>query len=103
MEQELQNHEKQGLCFYCKDKYFARHRCKKELNILLVTLEQKAEYEVVTEDTIPEQGVEISNKTEGDSSFMAHVSLNTVVELTQLGTIKVVGIVHGHQVIILID
>ncbi|KAL0544147.1 hypothetical protein IC582_019259 [Cucumis melo] len=102
---EFQARREKGLCFRCGEKYFAGHRCKskehKELRMLVVK-EGGEELEIVEEffdaETEMKQ-VEVQNV----ENLNIELSLNSVVGLTNPGTMKVKGRVGEEEVVILID
>ncbi|CAA7397074.1 unnamed protein product [Spirodela intermedia] len=97
----FQKRRDKRLCYYCNEKFAPGHRCKKELNIIIVDEDQKS-----IEDDSTDEGWElfdqaISNTDE--KAFIAHVSLNSVTRITQQGTLKRWGKIHDTEVSILID
>ncbi|CAA6660971.1 unnamed protein product [Spirodela intermedia] len=73
-----------GFCFYCNDKFGPGHRCRRDLNILIVHGEEKSQEDFQEEDWAP---LELCSQEEG-TLFTAHVSLNSVMRLTQHGTME---------------
>ncbi|KAA0054528.1 peroxidase 64 [Cucumis melo var. makuwa] len=102
---EFQARKEKGLCFRCNEKYSADHKCKMkeqcELRMFVVTAD-KEEYEIVEEDK--EEKKELSRiEINEDITTVVELSINSVVGLNDLGTMKVRGKLLGEDVIILID
>lgn len=88
-ESELQERRAKGLCFKCDERWGVGHRCKrKELSVLLVAGEPESEEEELEEE-IDEENV--------------GVSLCWVVGLTNPKTMKLKGVISGHEVIVMVD
>ncbi|CAA7397329.1 unnamed protein product [Spirodela intermedia] len=73
-----------GFCFYCNDKFGPGRRCRRDLNILIVHGEEKSQEDFQEEDWAP---LELCSQEE-DTLFTTHVSLNSVMRLTQHGTME---------------
>ena len=85
-----------GLCFRCEAKYSPGHRWKdKQLQVLLV-------HEDFHEQEVPSP-LSFSDLQEGDVKEVAELSLNSVVGISSLRTMKVKGKITQHEVITLID
>ena len=102
---EFQARKEKGLCFRCNEKYSADHKCKMkeqcELRMFVVTAD-KEEYEIVEEDK--EEKKELSRiEINEDITTVVELSINSVVGLNDLGTMKVRGKLLGEDVSILID
>ncbi|KAL4036313.1 hypothetical protein IC575_005045 [Cucumis melo] len=103
---EFQARREKGLCFKCEEKYYVGHHCKakehKEPRMLVVCgngeefeiLEEDGEEEVTHENVIEVGAVENLN---------IELSINSVVGLTNPGTMKVKGRVKNEEVVVLID
>ena len=94
-EAELLEKREKGLCYRCDEKFGPRHVCKrKELQVLL---DEDVEEE--------EKWVEAHNSKEEPPEIgeMVEISLNSVVGLTTLRTMKIKGCACGHEVIVLVD
>lgn len=92
---EWQQRKEKGLCFRCNEKYTVGPQCKnRELRVLLVQEGEREDGEGggLQEDDDP---IDVAEKVE--------LSLNSVVELTKSGTMKIKGTVKQKEVTILID
>ena len=92
-EAEVQARKEKGLCFHCDEKHTLGHRCKRELQILIVHDDEKEE----------EEGGGISSKPVEENMEVAELSLNSVLGLTLPGTMKVKGKLGTREVMVLID
>ena len=77
-EQEIQKRREKGLCFSCNEKFGPGHRCKKELNIILVEEEEYAQSklkgEISAEDSADGDWSMVESSAIEASLFTAHVS-----------------------------
>ena len=94
-EQEIQKRREKGLCFYCNEKFGPGHRCKKELNIILVEEEEEEEAQSKLKGEISAEdgpggdwNMEESNAIEA-SLFTAHVSLHSIMGMHRKHTMKI--------------
>ena len=89
----MQDRRDKGICYRCDEKFFIGHRCKnKQLHVLLV------------EEDDAEKGTE-TKKWEQDQpvfSDAAELSLNSVVGISTLKTMKLRGRVMDQEVVVLI-
>ncbi|KAA0058422.1 ty3-gypsy retrotransposon protein [Cucumis melo var. makuwa] len=103
---KFQARREKGLCFKCGEKYHAGHRCKikenKELRILVVR-ENGEEFEIIEEDGEEEVADENVIEVGAVENLNIELSFNSVVGLTNSGTMKVKGKVKDEQVVMLID
>ncbi|KAA0039090.1 ty3-gypsy retrotransposon protein [Cucumis melo var. makuwa] len=93
LDAEFQARKEKGLCFRCNEKYSADHKCKmkeqRELRMFVVT-EGKEEYEIVEEEK--EEKKELGRiEMNEDITTVFELSINSVVGLNDLGTMKVRG------------
>lgn len=95
-EKELQDKRARGLCYRCDEKWHAGHRCRRrELRFLLIDDGEEAVSDgnfyfsepppSPTEETPPE------------------VSLNSVIGLTNPKTMKLLGRINNHEVVVMVD
>ena len=96
---EFQARKDKGLCFHCDDKFFPGHKCKKQLNILLVHNDESENSEDVDRDWAPVD----SEPPEMNNIFTASVSCNSVHGLSKRSTMKIQGKIQDRVVVILID
>ena len=102
---EFQAKREKGLCFKCDEKYYSGHKCKakeiRELRMFVVRADN-VEEKIIEED-IYEQNelctMELNIEIEG----VVELCINSVVGLTNPGTMKVRGKIQGREVIVLID
>ncbi|KAL0560786.1 hypothetical protein IC582_001199 [Cucumis melo] len=103
---EFQARREKGLCFRCGEKYFAGHRCKtkehKELRMLVVK-EEGEELEIVEEEFFDAETGMKQVEVQNAENLNIELSLNSVVGLTNPGTMKVKGRMGEEEVVILID
>ncbi|KAL4568842.1 hypothetical protein LXL04_024459 [Taraxacum kok-saghyz] len=98
-EAQIQDKRARGLCYKCDEKWQRNHRCKSQINVILV--------EEVAED---EEGEEIPPGDEPDATLEAaemdeqvEISLNSVAGLTSPKTMKLRGRVMEQAVVTMID
>ncbi|CAA7409174.1 unnamed protein product [Spirodela intermedia] len=85
-----------GLCYYYNENFAPGHHCKKELNIIIVDEDQKSKS---AEDNTDE-GWELFDQAisnTGEKAFTAHLSLNSVMGITQQGTMKLWGKIYDTE------
>ena len=95
-ESKIQDRRRRGLCFHCDEKFSFGHCCKKEFNILLVHDE-----EIGMEDD--HWVVEDTEDAVAPMVEKVQISLNSLVGLTNPGTMKLRGLLGGKEVIVLVD
>ncbi|TYK26709.1 ty3-gypsy retrotransposon protein [Cucumis melo var. makuwa] len=102
---EFQAWKEKGLCFRWKEKYLADHKCKmkeqRELRMFVVVNDTE-EYEIIEEEEIERKEINRLEVKEDNTTYV-ELSINSVVGLNDLGTIKVRGKLQGEDVVILID
>ena len=102
---EFQSRREKGLCFRCNEKYSHDHKCKtkehREL-CMLVVMGENVEYEIIEEDSTEQKELNTIEVT-GEEQTMVELSINSVVGLSNPGTMKVKGKLQGREVIVLID
>ncbi|KAA0061363.1 peroxidase 64 [Cucumis melo var. makuwa] len=93
-----------GLCFKCDEKYHFGHKCKdmelRELRILVVH-DDNVEEEIIEEDCYDPKELNVFEMEGGVN--VVELSINSLVGLTNPGTMKVRGKLQGEEVVILID
>ena len=103
---EFQSPREKGLCFRCDEKYYAEHRCKakeqEELRMLVVT-ENGEELEIVKEDFFDVETEDMAVEVGTVENLNIELSTNSVVGLTNPGTMKVKGNIKGTKFVVLID
>lgn len=99
-EAKLQARREKGLCFHCNEKYSLDHRCKRELQILIVHDEDREEG--VTEEDLGEL-VNSDMQMATENLETVELSLNSVLGLTLPSTMKIKGKLGPKEVTILID
>ena len=99
-EAELQARREKGLCFHCDEKYSLGHRYKHELQILIVHEDEREEEEVEVD---AREGSGIGSSPVEENMEVVELSLNSVLGLTLLGTMKVKGKLGTSEVTVLID
>ncbi|KAA0051401.1 Ty3/gypsy retrotransposon protein [Cucumis melo var. makuwa] len=103
---EFQARREKGLCFRCGEKYHAGHRCKakdsKELRMLLVK-ESGEELEIIEEEYFDAETEMKPPEVQGVENLNIELSINSVVGLTNPGTMKVKGKLGEEEVVVLID
>ena len=96
---EFQARKDKGLCFHCDDKFSPGHKCKKQLNILLVHDEEMGDAGDLDQDWAPVD----SDSPEMNNIFTAFVSCNSVHGLSKRSTMKLQGKIQDRDIVILID
>lgn len=101
---EFQAKREKGLCFKCDKKYHSRHKCKereqRELRMFVVRPENTEE-KIIEEDGYEQELNLIELREEVEA--VVELSINSVVGLSNLSTLKVKGRIHGEVVVVLID
>ncbi|KAA0033983.1 ty3-gypsy retrotransposon protein [Cucumis melo var. makuwa] len=102
---EFKAKREKGLCFKCDEKYYSGHKCKEiehgELRMFMVRADN-VEEEIIEEDYYEQKELNMF-EMEGGVNAVVELSINSVVGLTNPGAIKVRGIIHGEEVVFLID
>ncbi|XP_062093432.1 uncharacterized protein LOC133799409 [Humulus lupulus] len=99
-EAEIKDQKARGVCFKCEGKWQRGHECKfPELQIIL--LQDEASDDDSDEDPIDESLGLPPPPT--PKAKVVEVPLNSVVRLTSPKTMKLMGSIHGHEVVVLID
>ena len=100
---EFQARHEKGLCFRCEERFFVGHKCKvkdhKELRVLVVG-KNREELEVVEEEY---SKTEIQETEVVKQELVIKLSINSVVRLTNPGTMKIKGMIRERSVVVLID
>ncbi|KAA0054143.1 ty3-gypsy retrotransposon protein [Cucumis melo var. makuwa] len=92
LDAEFQARKEKGLCFKCNEKYSADHKCKRkeqwELRMFVVVNENE-EYEIIEENEAERKELTMF-EIRGDNATCLELSLNSLVGLNDLGTMKLV-------------
>ena len=96
---EFQARKDKGLCFHCDERFAPGHKCRKQLNILLVHDEEIGEVDHSDQDWAPVD----FDPTEVNGIYAASVSCNSVHGLSKRSTMKLQGKIRERDVVILID
>ena len=96
---EFQDRRDKGLCFHCEEKFNPGHKCKKQLNILIVHDEDEDFTDTTESDWSPADGETVTT----NSIFTACVSCNSVSGLSKHSTMKLEGELFDQRIVILID
>ncbi|XP_078442298.1 uncharacterized protein LOC144711996 [Wolffia australiana] len=97
--EEFQKRREKGLCYNCNEKFGPGHRCKKTLQIVIVSEEERDNGEP---DAVAILEVEEDNSPEAQL-LSAHVSLNSMLGWNNPRSIKLMGKLNGREIIVLID
>ncbi|KAA0066146.1 ty3-gypsy retrotransposon protein [Cucumis melo var. makuwa] len=101
---EFQSKREKGLCFKCDNKYHSGHKCKereqRELRMFVVRPENTEE-EIIEEDGYEQELNSIELREEVEA--VVELSINSLVGLSNLSTLKVRRKIHGDVVVVLID
>ena len=93
------------MCFRCNEKYSHDHKCKmkeqRELRMIVVKKEGE-EYEIIEEGGMDQKELNALEVVE-ESQVVVELSINSVVGLSNPGTMKVKEMIQGKVAIILID
>lgn len=87
---EVQTKRKKGLCYRCDEKFTIGHQCKnKELQELVIREIKVTSEEELAHDSSEERAVIGNTEVEkAEANRAIELSINSVVGLTTLGTIK---------------
>lgn len=90
------------MCFRCDERYSTKHRCKvrdqRELKILVVHANDEEMEVFEDEDKI----MELMELQQVKVELVVELSLNSVVGLTNLGVIKLKGMIKSETIVVLI-
>ncbi|KAA0041145.1 anthranilate synthase alpha subunit 2 [Cucumis melo var. makuwa] len=96
---EFNAKREKGLCFKCDEKYYSVHKCKdmelRELRMFVVH-DDNVEEEIIEEDCYDPKELNMF-EMEGGVNVVVELSINSVVGLTNLGTMKVRGKLQGEE------
>lgn len=96
---EARKKREKGLCYTCDEKWNPGHRCKTQLNVLIVQGEEdESDSEFVDAVEEVEAVLEVAEIKQN-----IEVSLSSIIGLTSPKTMKVRGKVKGNEVVSLID
>ena len=96
---EFQARKDKGLCFHCDENFSPGHKCRKQLNILLVHDDESVEADHIDQDWAPID----SDSSEVNGIHSAFVSCNSVHGLSKRSTMKLKGEIRDRDIVILID
>ncbi|XP_078440190.1 phospholipid hydroperoxide glutathione peroxidase isoform X1 [Wolffia australiana] len=99
-EKEFQQRKDKGLCFYCNERLASGHRCKRNLNLIMV-LEGDQE-SLTTEDEVDYMQTDETPINTG-SLFTAQIAFHFSESASPNGLVKLWGSIKGVRVRILID
>lgn len=82
------------MCFHCDEKWSLNHVCsKKEISVLIGTADEEEQgEELVVEEIVVKEEMEAVN-----------ISLNSVVEITNPKTIKLLSKIGENELVVMID
>ena len=96
---EFQVRRDKGLCFHCDEKFSPGHKCKKQLNILLVHDDEQEP----SDDSEPDWAPVDTDSPEVNNIVTAFASCNSVQGLSKRSTMKLHGKIENRDIVILID
>ncbi|KAM6589963.1 hypothetical protein CsatA_012568 [Cannabis sativa] len=99
-EAELREKKERGVCFKCDGRWFRGHECK-EAELVVVVVQDEAQEEP-PDDFIAEM-VGLPPMGSATEAQTVEVSLHSVVGLTPPKTMKMLGSILGHDVVVLVD
>ena len=88
----MEERRKKGLCYYYDEKWQPRHNCKGHKLFMIEEVQEVSEVEVV----------EVENNTEFQLD-QADITLYALLDSPSLGTMRALGYIRGHWVVILLD
>ena len=102
---EFQAKREKGLCFKCDEKYYSGHKCKakeiRELRMFVVRADDVDE-EIIEEDEYDLKGLK-TMELQNDLGEVVELCINSVVGLTNPGTMKIRGTIQSKEVVVLVD
>ena len=96
---QMQERREKGLCYFCDEKYQAGHRCNRPRLYLLEGMEFEEEEELKEDEVINQIGA----VPEGSQAELLRISLHAIAGAPSPRTMRLVGTIGKHAVIILID
>ncbi|KAL4564788.1 hypothetical protein LXL04_028859 [Taraxacum kok-saghyz] len=101
-ESQIQDKRSRGLCYKCDDKWFKGHRCKFQVNVILIEDEEDDGDREHTLDAGEDEGKQALHEPQ-EKPELAEVTLNSVAGLSSPKTMKLEGRVWEQPVITLVD
>ncbi|XP_031737566.1 uncharacterized protein LOC116402457 [Cucumis sativus] len=102
---EFQAKREKGLCFKCDEKYYSGHKCKakdiRELRMFVVR-DDDVEEEIIEEDEYDKKNLRVM-ELQHDPGEVVELCINSVVGLTNPGTMKIRGTLQSKEVVVLVD
>ncbi|KAL4568635.1 hypothetical protein LXL04_024250 [Taraxacum kok-saghyz] len=97
-ESQITDKRNRGLCYKCDEKWHKGHRCRTQINVILVDEEDEEE-----ESPDLEENESPANPDTPEVANLVEVSLNSVAGLTAPKTMKLTGQIGDKQVVTRID
>jgi hypothetical protein len=95
-------HQLKGLCYNFDDKYFPRHKCKKQ-NLFMAISEDVSEEEVEAPPMVESTEPTNLNPPSDPPEVELVISLNVLIGFFAPQTLKLIGYIKHWKVIILVD
>ena len=100
---QIEDRRKKGLCFYCEEKWFARHKCKTPKVFLMEGVQASMpEVEVSFKEVQEEECIPSKSSSELISQ-PAEITLYALLGNPSLGTMRVLGRINHQELVVLID
>ncbi|XP_062100900.1 uncharacterized protein LOC133806828 [Humulus lupulus] len=99
-EAKIQEKKRRGVCFKCDGRWTRGHECS-QAEVQVILIQDDAMEDSATDPLGAALGV---TESAGDAEAqLVEVSLNAVVGLTSPKTMKILGSILGHEVVVLVD
>ena len=98
---KLATRRDKGLCYNCDERWNRKNKCKSRFLLLVADEDISPDH---VPNTIPSlDNPNSNNLADAPDPFLAHISLHALSGHTTPETFRVLGSIHGHEVVVLID
>ncbi|GJW13110.1 retrotransposable element Tf2 [Tanacetum coccineum] len=103
-QKKIEDKRSKGLCFYCDQKYFPRHKCSGQVFLLEVIVDNKdQEGNSIELEECLEEEIVWEQEPVGEGIVNPQISLNAITGVYNYQTMRVMGYVKKSELHILVD